>query len=429
MQKSTIKQRFKSAIRRGTGEAYLIARENPKIDFSKYILNAAANDLSYHPQVEPSHANYIAELVYVSNKKDELVKDILKLLTEGESEGYGLDQLFNISSIFAKEGNIEARKAIYQRFDKEITHDSVEFLRGEGEILEIDGLDGLKYIAETKGRIIANNSEVWEDSWTVDSFQEENPLFNVYKELEKAAEGNKYIQIYLDAIKKHKFKRGKNKKSKHDYNFVKEKIDSLKIFGPYIAENLTNKELKKLADDFLKETNRLKQEKYLRVFSIVKFPSDNYQPILKIAKGTNSRKDRLVEYAVKALKHFSGDDIREFAIEKLSKTNKHDDYLMLLVSNYREGDSKLLKSIAEKYKNEKMIHSLVWSYVEIYRANQTKECQEPLEAIYDKLNCGLHRRDIVEIMIDSNALPSKIRQEIRYDSSKKIRKLSKKIEK
>ena len=185
---------------------------------------------------------------------------------------------------------------------------------------------------------------------------------------------------------------------------------------------MSKKEIKQLAKDFLRETNRLKQEKYLRFFSTMKFPFD-YQPILKIARGKNSKDDRLVEFACEALSYFPADDIREFAVKKLSKTKKPADYLYLLVSNYKEGDYELLKSIAGKHKSFEMIHSLVWGYVAIYQANSTKGCQEPLEAIYDKLNCGLHRKDIVKILIANEVLPDKILEEIEFDSYDAIRKI------
>jgi len=40
----------------GTGEAYLIAKENPTIDFSRYIIKGALKNYEYDGQSKPSRA-------------------------------------------------------------------------------------------------------------------------------------------------------------------------------------------------------------------------------------------------------------------------------------------------------------------------------------------------------------------------------------
>lgn len=142
-----------------------------------------------------------------------------------------------------------------------------------------------------------------------------------------------------------------------------------------------------------------------------------------MAKSRPNKNDRVVEWAVMALEFFSGEDLRQLAIKKLSKTNSPWLYLNLLVNNYKIGDAKLLKTIVDRYKNEIDIHALVWGLVDIYKTNKTKECKQPLEAIYDKLTCGLHRKEIIEIMIENNVLPKRIKKEIPFDCNEEIRKL------
>lgn len=267
------------------------------------------------------------------------------------------------------------------------------------------------------------NADAWEDSFFVDYFLENNPEIDVYGELKKLAENNEFIKKYLETIEKRKFSVYKPTKTKYDYQYVKDRFNNKYLgIGPRVFERLSKKDLKKLADDFLKEDKRSRQEKYLRIFSNVKFPY-NYQPILNLAKAENSRKDRLTEFAVEALQFFKGDDIRQFAIEKLSTTKTPEIYTSLLIGNYKNGDWKLLKSFAEKTKNNDVIHSLASSYIDIYEANLTKECKEPLEAIYDKLTCGLHRISLVKILIENNVLSEKIRNEIEFDSEEGVRKL------
>lgn len=111
----------------------------------------------------------------------------------------------------------------------------------------------------------------------------------------------------------------------------------------------------------------------------------------------------------------------------MSKTNNPSAYLYPLVANYRKGDDILFTKKAERYKNEHIIHSLVCGYIAIYKANKTKECKRPLEIIYDKLTCGIHRTEIIKILYDNGALSNNILREIEFDSYEETRKFYQKI--
>ena len=430
--KVTVRQRFKSSIKRGTGEAHLQMQDNPQIDFSNDIIKAALKNLSYDNQCEGSRATYVFELIQLSHKKKKIRQAVLKALSTERTDTFALDQLFDIASLFAKQGDEGAKKAIYRRFYTKTIKGS-EWV-GQDAVISMDGIEGLKHVAKIKGKIIQNDPEEWEDSSLMDWFQEENPAINVYKELETAGMLNGYIKTYIDTVQKHKASHQKWSRPKYNYEIVAEKINSgvRTPLPPVGAKELSEDDVKKLADDFLKETDRLKLEKYMRIFDLVKFPYD-YQPILMLAKCKNRKRlkeptpwqkhDRLVEYACGALKFFSGADIRKFAISKLKDAKYSSDYLDLLVLNYKKGDSKLLEDIIMKCKNEDDIHSIVWGIIDIYKANKTKECKKPLEAMYDKLNCGLHRKDIIKILIENNVLSSRLKDEIKFDSYEGTREL------
>src|SRR3989339_851106 len=374
----TIRQRFKSAIRRGTGETHLIMMANPKMDFSSDITKAALINYAYDSQSEGSRSDYVFELIELSKQKEKIKKKILDKLLNEKEDTWALDQLFDIAALFAKQGKI---------FEKD--------------------------------------SEEWEDSFMVDFFQEDNPEIKVYDELEKAAIDNKYIRLYLETIKKNKFKRAERKKPVYNYQTVKDRVDKnvMVPLPPVYAKDLSDSDIEKLADDFLKSKTRTKQEKYLRVFDRVKYPLD-FKDLLTQAKRPYSSKDRLVEYAVNSLRYFTNQEIREFALEKLNgNISRPDIYTNLLIGNYKDGDSELLTKIVNKARNEHQIHDLVFSFVDIFQANKTVDCKKPLMALYNKLTCGLHREDIVRIMIENKVLPDKIREEIKYDSLDSTREL------
>lgn len=420
-----IKQRFNNSIRRGTGEAHLIMQNNPSIDFSTAIIKASLNHYADDPQAEGSRAFYLSELITLSKQKNKICQAILKGLANEQDDTWVLVQLFDLAAFFAKQGDKTARQAIYDRFYNKIIYGSGWC--GYRAIIDLDALEGLKYIASTFGKAIEKDPEMREDSFIVDHFQKKYPEINARQELKKAGKKDRFIKFYLNNIeqteKNRKKYRQEHPRPAINYITITERINNNASVPVMWAKDLSNADLKKLADDLLQQTDRLKLEKYLRIFNKAKYPYD-YKPILALAKSRNKKNDRLVYFASGALQYFKGTDIRKFAIEKLKQTNRPDDYLNLLVSNYKNGDSKLLTTIAQNCKNERETHALVWSYINIFKANKTKTCKRPLEAIYAKLNCGMHRYDIVQILKDNNVLSKQLKQEIRYDSDEDTRKLA-----
>ncbi len=421
-----LKEKFKSAIRRGTGETHILIKENPNVDFSKYIIEAALFDFSYDQQCEPDRDFYIAELIELSGQKEKILPIIYEALKTESNNDWSTEQLFGVAAIFAKQGDEKAKEAVYESYYKYAISGSDWC--GQDVIVEIDGLKGLKFIAETKGKFLSENPDKWEDSFFVDNFQEENPKIDVYSELRKFAENNSHIKIYLEMIESRKFKHYKPTKKIYDYKLIKDVIDNGKnvFLSPFALQKLSKKDLKKLANDFLKETNKKKQAQYLSLFSRVKFPLD-FSPILEIAEFTHKNKYRLKFFAIEALRFFESGYIRGFAVRNLHSFGSPYNYTNLLIKNYQKGDWELLKKVAEDNEDKDIIHQLACSYIDIYQTNPSKECRKPLEVIYDKTNCGIHRTDLVQILINNKVLSNHIKREIRYDCSKETRKFWKKL--
>lgn len=421
-----IRQRFRNSIKRGTGEAHLIMQNNPSMDFSSDIIKASLTNYAYDGQSEGSRALYISELIELSKQQDKIREAILFGLSNERNDTWALVQLFDLATFFAKQGNKEAKRVIYKRFLKKIIN-GADWC-GYDSIIALDGLNGLIYIASKLGKLRAKNPDDWQDDMIIRRFQDENPSVDAIKELEKASIADKYINIYLENVQRTEANRENYQPPVFNLDTLRERIEnSTYIYiPPSFTKSLSDKEIGIIADELLVEKDKLRIGKYLSIFSRIKFPYD-YQLLLKYAKTRVNNNNRIAEWAVESLKFFSGDNIRQFALDKLKKTNSPSTYTKLLMNNYRQGDSELLKSIADRCKSEDSIHNLVYSYVDIYKANKTKECKEPLEAIYEKLTCGIHRTDIIRILIDNNVLSSQIKAEIKYDCSEETRELIKNV--
>lgn len=418
-----IKGQFFNSLKLGTGKAFLILKDNPTIDFSDLIIKGAITNYSYDNQSEGSRANYIFRFIQKSKQKDKIVKAVLTKLQSEKKDYWGLDQMCDLAVKFYKIGYLEAKTALYNRFEKNNLED-YEFC-GQDQLMEIDGTNGILKVAEIVGKTLFENPDDYEGSWRIDYYQKRHKAIDIYEQLKIASTKNKYIKAYYNSILKNKWTLPRRRKiKKWSYELVKEKIDQdkFRVLSEERANELSVDEVKRLADEFIASKDKVKQEQYLRFFSYRKFPY-GYEPILKIAKGKNPKNSRMVEFAAEALKHFSAPEIRQLAVKKLNADKNPCDYLNLLVSNYKNGDYKLLTEIANRSDDYDFIHSIVFGFIEIYEANATKECKEPLEIIYNKMNCGLHRKDIVKILLDNNVLSNEIFVELEFDSEDRIRKL------
>jgi len=418
-----LKRRFFDSLKRGTGEAYLITKENPTIDFSSYVIKGVLRNYAYDGQSEPSRAQYIFDLYSLSDKKDKIRNAIIKGLATEQEDTWSLTHLFDLAKLFAQQGDQEMRQAIYDRFCNNPI-DGSDWV-GYSEILELEGLQGLIFIAEKFGKFIEQNPDVWQDDWIIRYFQEKNPDLAVTKILENHAKENKHVRIYLENIKRTKASQEdhKPKPTKH-----KDIIDEVLNSKPYLSfrrrHDLTESEIETIAQRLVAEKNKKVQEKLLFVFMYYKFPLDS-DFILNLAQKKPDYKTRINEFAISSLKFLENNNIRQFGLDKIARSKRPYQFIEILKSNYRTGDYILLTDIVQKSKSEHIIENLARSYIDIFKANSTKECKEPLEALYNKMNCGIHRNDIVRLLLENNVISDKIKNEMKFDSDLETRDLIK----
>ena len=418
---ASIKRHFFDSLKRGTGEAYLILKDNPTIDFSTYIIKGALRNYAYDGQSEDSRAKYIFDLTSLTNKKEKIRKAVLSGLKAEQDDTWTLTHLFDLAKLYAQQGDSEARQTIYEKF---LNH-SIEGSDwvGYSEILELDGLKGLLFIAEKFGKHIEQNPDDWQDDWIIRHFQDENKELKVYEELGKSSKTNKFIKLYIDNIKQTEKNRNNNIRETQVFTDIIDEILNSKPFLSYRrSKELTEIDLNQIANKLIIEKDNSYIEKLIEIFSDHKFPLDsNY--ILKFAKQKANSKNRINEFAISALKFLKSESIREFALVNIPKVKQPESFINILISNYKKGDFKLLTDIAKKAKSEHIIECLAGSYVDIFTANKTTECKEPLEILYNKMNCAIHRNGIIEVLMDNNVLQKKLKAEIKYDSYLKTREL------
>lgn len=421
---SRLKSDFLHSIKLGTGRAILLAQANPEVDFSPQIIKAMLKNFSYDGQSESSRAPYLYELYCLSAQPARIRRAVLKGLATEQRDTWTLTQLFKLALLFARQGDVKARRAIYHRF---LNHpiDGSDWA-GSDEIMKLDGLEGLFYIVRKFGRALAKDPDDWQDGSVVYSFQKKCPAIDAWAELRQLAEQDEDVRRYLQYVEA-----SRTNQATYERPPVPTDLEELlrrrrphRFFlrSALKKRGLEPHEIHQLAERLLTEQNPWVRENLLNVFTVFKFPLA-CQPILALARQKPRPQSRLTEFALGALQYLAAPEIREFALQKLPTTTWPASYTNLLVSNYQAGDAALLTALVGRFHNEHIIESLAISYTKIYQANPTPECAAPLLALYHKSNCGMERHEVVKLLLENSVLPAWVNEEIAFDSDAETRLL------
>ncbi len=416
-------QQFRQSIRCGTGRAFLLMKKHSEVNFSNEIYKASIKAYAYDTQSEGDRTDYLIQFIKLLPEKqlNSLKQKIIKRLFKENDDTWSLLQLFNLAGYFAIEDTI-AKEQIYKRFKQTPIKDS-DWL-GTDIILKIDGVEGMIKIADHFGKRLSKYENECQDDWLVNNFDRENPKANIKERLRKESKNNPYIAKYLAEIKstRQKWNKYKSKKKKWSLDTIIEHILNDEKRAPMRSAiaKLKKSELKKIGKMLKSNTNFNQIEKVLYLFSIVKYPFE-LNDLKKYIKKKYPRSIR--EYAFKALSFEADAELRNEAISRLPKTRTPYMYLNLLKLNYKEGDSKTITSVINNFVDEHVIETIAISLCEVYKANKTKDCKKPLLALYNKMNCSIHRNSILKILNKNKVLPKKVLNEMRYDCNGDTRNL------
>jgi hypothetical protein len=421
----TIQDDVTDSLKRGTGRALLIIRDNQDTDFSEIIFNACVNALGYDLQCEGNRAKYLYEIVQSSRQNLLLEQKLTEAILSEKIEGWDLTQLFGLVKIFAEKGNKTARENLYKRFSLS----EYEDCQGSGisdELIDLDGLEALKFIAEVRGKELLKSETDWEDSYLLTYTRELIPESNPLEYLEEVAISNQHIQTYLSKIKECEGTISKRSEDELTYEVVKEKIG--KGYGSYILRRASQEIILMLAEDFINEKDVEIAKNYLKAFQYHKFPL-NFNYLIPFTKDSD---DMTRYYALQSLGFFQDSQLREIALTNLNQRVDISGSLKILANNFEQQDYKLIEQIIhERYedRSDEMywlhedFHEIAWRVNDIYEKNKSVLLLNALVNLYTLGHCSICRKKPLELMIRDRILPDWIRNEAVYDCNFDIREL------
>jgi hypothetical protein len=413
-----IKEQFAREIKKGTGKAYLLMKENPDEDFSELVFEACITHMDYDPQCSAGREEYLYWMVSLLKNRAEVEARILKEFVKPKLDYWAVDQMFGLAKYFALDGNKEAREAIYKKYDA--LWDSEEDLTGSYTIIELDKLNGLVYCVEKTGRYLKELGENSEDDNLIRHAEECINDVDPLDFLISRAVNNEYIAYYIKVVEEYKRTKRDHKPSKPaGYLEIKNQIESDDVSHFYRVRRMNIENLEQLAGDFKKESNEKYLENYLRAFVQVKYPFD-YKDIYKYAFSDNKE---LRSWAIFSLKFFKNDEIRSLIDRNFTNKENLWETLHLLQENYRPSDIKYIEQFLKKEQDEDSYHSMAMSLETLVEKYEDKGLMDALFVAYDRGYCSNCRQRFIEAMIQLKALPKWITEEAIFDSDEGTRKI------
>lgn len=404
-----IKKQFEEELKKGTGKAILLfKRYYKKVDFVPALIEASLHNPDYDPQCSGSRAGYLYEMMQLLPNRIAIENEILKRFLK--IYRCSVQQLFRLALLFAKNGNDFARPIIYRKFKKEIRTPD----RGAGgdEIVELDGLNGLLFVAEELGRSLIAKETYWEDIAFIRSAEEILNKKNLLGFLRRAGKSNSKIRVYVQAVEKSM--RKKKPWKRLSYIEVKSRIANNKQVPLAWGFGASKKELLQAASDLLKEPDKKKILSYLKLFSYrTKFPL-GYKPLLNWNKfNSNELKERVFVL----LSAFKSPEIHKLAISNLKNDLFIGRSMQLLGKNFQERDANLVSKVLKWENDPDEFHFGAMNIRDICAKKRPKSALKLLLPIYRRGYCAGCRERLVRTLVKNRIMPAWIRKETLLDSN------------
>ncbi len=191
----TINEKFKYAVKRGSGEAYLIMKQNPEINFSNEIIRSVITTNAFDAQSEGTREKYYYDLISISGNKEALISRIINVLSKNLKDVWAIEQLFRLCAFFAKDGNKYASSTVYEQFYKIKVSDTPWL--GEEAIIYMDGFKGILFLVEYYGKIIKNDPNEYINTGFL-YYLAQSRRSNYLLKLKEYSKQNIYVKVFLE---------------------------------------------------------------------------------------------------------------------------------------------------------------------------------------------------------------------------------------
>ncbi|MBI3967504.1 MAG: hypothetical protein HY329_17855 [Chloroflexi bacterium] len=195
---------FERLLRSGHGRPLLFLRDHDATPYRDAILHACLHDLRYDGQVEEPRGNYLFELLQLTGEPDWYRARLIAALQQATKVN-DKEQLVDLVYSFAKQGDAEARNALYESFTpRRVVHEhySEVDVAGAEQLVDLEGEAGLLFVMDRIGGGILDDPEWDEDEFLLDFARKRLGGEVVRAVVAEASASSPRILAYVQAVKR-----------------------------------------------------------------------------------------------------------------------------------------------------------------------------------------------------------------------------------
>ncbi|MBC8138371.1 MAG: hypothetical protein H8F28_21035 [Fibrella sp.] len=424
-------------LKHGSGRAVLFLQERPDtVIYRSVIWGACSENWSFDSQLEDERSPYLYDVIRATRDTPYYVgriKEVLDTLgSSREPENLFPTQLIRLAALLTRRGAGDLREPMYRTVGT-VAEETYGIAHIAENIIALDGVTGYWHLVEHVRHHSRRDDDRWREVSLIDELAEQFGESVATAALRASAQNNSERSQYLREIqtirKRQKFrarlKRRKSEKKPPPLAEVRAYIYSSpekKIPKPQM-KYMNEAVRRRLWSDFKQESDCMRQLRYLgilRTYRYVPFPGDP-EVIIPLIRQTDD--ERLAWQAVRLLVDTNHTTIRAAALDLMKEEKRVPHAIELLASNPGDGDVRLLESVIQREWDDRAFEFIGMGIRQYIRNSPSPGFVPILLLCYEKLACSFCRGQIVEMLLQRDALPNTIREECHFDADSDTRAL------
>jgi hypothetical protein len=452
---------FGAALRLGHGRALMHVRAHGAAGVDELILDACRHDHTHDKQVDEERDPWLVELIDAAADCPDLADRVIAELAQRSEtvrrtaqECWNDAQLCRVVAELARRGRDDARAALYGAFGRRDYARSkpsaaqfgaaVAALVGDEAIIDLDGADGLLFVARRIGQWMEADATIDGGLNPIHHFDADHSEGDALRVLKAAATHDPHIARYVDRMTLVSAT-GDGSQATPDAGSEFER-DGAEDCAPWrtrmrditaaqilddIDHRLTSRarfaswgrhartdQLEVIAERLFEAVEPERVLRLLSVFQLRAMPVFDARLIALADHG--DREVRRIAYC--ALANHADDAVRALALARIRQSRASEGELKLFRKNYQAVDWRVIAAHLVIPDDIEALHAIDGDLLDVFEANATDEAVEPMRAIYERTPCMNCRRRAVELLIRIGRLPEWMARECASDASETIRR-------
>lgn len=421
--------KFQWSLKIGQGRPHVYLSSNDDAQYSDNILFSCINSTIYDQQCEDQRGRYLFDLIRLTNKVSFYRSAISKSLLN-TSDDSNLMQLFDIAMHFALHNDKCMRRDMYRAYERIVSHSPHI---GASNIIEMDGLEGLQYVANLVGAQLRDGQYVPMVDDIVAFASNFLGKRNVESALSSHAKDNSNIRSFRDATLYQSIDTNERDTTLSElYSSITELsfdemsksllLDTSLIGRIRIARwgrTASHVDLLNAATELLRIQLVEQQVQYLYIFRDAEFP---LSPDILIQYVDDLNPQRTIA-ALNSLSHHSTPCVRALAIQLLERRKYLYHAIQLLVVNYEPGDEYQVMECLGAHKEDEELHAVSLGLLSMEEKCELLNATDSLKWVYENNPSSLSRNTAVERLVELKSIPKWMIRECLWDCNLATREL------